>query len=69
MVTRGVVRGYALACVAAWLIAPCGAMEWFGVEALADIYAILLAMPWSWAMSWLSGPPALGWRWWLLAWR
>lgn len=57
---RLVVWGYALACTAAWLFALCGAMQWFGVEALAGIYAILLAMPWSWAMSWLSGPPAVG---------
>ncbi|WP_131818617.1 hypothetical protein [Sphingomonas turrisvirgatae] len=59
-VLRGVIALYALAAVVAWAMALCGAMGWFGADGLAGIWAILLAMPWSWAMSWVSGPPVVG---------
>lgn len=55
-----VVWAYTLAAAVAWVMALCGAMGWFGADGLAGIYAVLLAMPWSWAMSWVSGPPAVG---------
>lgn len=55
-----VLWAYAVAAAVAWVVALCGAMGWFGADGLAGIYAVLLAMPWSWAMSWVSGPPAVG---------
>jgi hypothetical protein len=48
---------YAALCLGALTLIPISSRGWFGVEPdpLAGVAAIVLAMPWSFALQWLPG--------------
>ena len=56
-VSRLLAGVYAAMCLAALALIPISSRGWFGVEPdpLAGVLAIVLAMPWSFALQWLHG--------------
>lgn len=50
---------YAALCLGALALIPISSRGWFGAppDPLAGVLAIVLAMPWSFALQWLHGGP------------